>query len=58
MQDGEIYNYSEPMSELEGRGHRFSTRSDTEVPAHAFEEWGAVCLERLNDVSGPAIPAA
>jgi len=48
MQNGEIYNYLELMEELEGRGHIFATRSDTEVIVHAFEEWGPACLERLN----------
>jgi len=48
MQNGEIYNYPELREELAALGHRFSTRSDTEVIAHAFEEWGAGCLERFN----------
>lgn len=48
MQNGEIYNYIELTDELEQLGHRFATTSDTEVIAHAYAEWGAACLQRLN----------
>lgn len=48
MQNGEIYNYPELTEELVARGHRFATRTDTEVLAHAFEEWGPACLDKLN----------
>jgi asparagine synthase (glutamine-hydrolysing) len=48
MQNGEIFNYPELQRELRALGHRFATNSDTEVLAHAYEEWGVHCLERLN----------
>jgi asparagine synthase (glutamine-hydrolysing) len=48
MQNGEIYNHVELRRGLTALGHRFATRSDTEVIAHAFEEWGVGCLERFN----------
>jgi asparagine synthase (glutamine-hydrolysing) len=48
MQNGEIYNYVELRSELGELGHRFVTMSDTEVIAHAYEQWGADCLQRFN----------
>lgn len=46
--NGEIYNYLELRQELEGCGHRFVSRTDTEVLLAAWAEWGAACLPRLN----------
>src|SRR5437763_10653825 len=45
--NGEIYNFLELREELEGRGHRFVTHSDTEVIVHAYEEYGVQCVDRL-----------
>lgn len=46
--NGEIFNYPELRPELEARGHRFATATDTEVLLHLYEEYGASCLDRLN----------
>ncbi|MBI4549773.1 MAG: asparagine synthase (glutamine-hydrolyzing) [Candidatus Omnitrophica bacterium] len=43
--NGEIYNYRELRAQLETRGHRFSTRSDTEVILHQYLEDGEKCLD-------------
>ena len=48
--NGEIYNFRELRRELEGRGHRFRSRSDSEVIVHAYEEWGDACVERLRGI--------
>jgi asparagine synthase (glutamine-hydrolysing) len=45
---GEIFNYLELRAELQSRGHRFSTQSDTETIVHAYEEYGDSFVERLN----------
>jgi asparagine synthase (glutamine-hydrolysing) len=45
---GETYNFHELRRYLEGHGHRFRTRSDTEVVLHAYLEWGGDFADRLN----------
>jgi asparagine synthase (glutamine-hydrolysing) len=45
--NGEIYNFQELRRELEGLGHCFRTRTDTEVIIYAYEQWGSGCLARL-----------
>ena len=53
--NGEIYNFRELRGELEARGHRFYTRSDTEVIVHGYEEWGDDGFARLDGMFGIAL---
>ena len=46
--NGEVFNYPELRLDLERRGHRFATQSDTEVIVHLYEELGPACLDHLN----------
>jgi asparagine synthase (glutamine-hydrolysing) len=53
--NGEVYNFQELRVALEARGHRFHSRTDTEVVVHAYEEWGEACVERFNGMFAFAI---
>jgi asparagine synthase (glutamine-hydrolysing) len=53
--NGEIYNYQELRSDLEKRGHRLYTRSDTEAVLHLYEDFGADCLQHLRGMFAFAI---
>ena len=53
--NGEIYNFKELRAELEQRGHRFRTSSDTEVIIHGYKEWGTEVFNHLNGMFGLAI---
>jgi asparagine synthase (glutamine-hydrolysing) len=45
--NGEVYNYQALRAELEARGHRFATATDTEVIVHLYEELGPQYVRRL-----------
>ncbi len=48
MMNGELYNYREVRAELEAKGYKFTTRSDTEILPHLYDEYGAALLEHVN----------
>src|SRR5919206_764248 len=52
---GEVYNFRELRAELSARGHRFRTRSDTEVVLRAYLQWGEDFVARLNGMYAFAI---
>jgi len=53
--NGEIYNFPDLRRELESRGHRFYTQSDTEVIVHLYEEMGSECVQKLRGMFAIAL---
>ena len=53
--NGEIYNFRELRAELSAKGHRFRTRSDSEVLIHAYREYGDAFIERIGGMFGFAL---
>src|ERR1700693_4156201 len=48
--NGEIYNYKALRDDLQGQGHFFRTRTDTETIVHAYEEHDAECVNHFNGI--------
>jgi asparagine synthase (glutamine-hydrolysing) len=55
MQNGELYNYREVRADLEKRGHTFTTKTDTEIIPHLYEEYGDAFVEHLNGMFAIAL---
>ncbi|MEK6953312.1 MAG: asparagine synthetase B, partial [Nanoarchaeota archaeon] len=53
--NGEIYNFKELKSTLKELGHKINTNSDTEVIAHAYEEWGVNSFDKFDGMFGIAL---
>src|SRR6516164_4397889 len=52
--NGEIYNFPELRTELEGYGYTFRTQCDTEVVVHGYKKWGVGVFNHLNGMFGLA----
>ena len=53
--NGEIYNHRDVRAQLEGAGHTYRTRSDTETIVHAYEQWGDECVQHFRGMFAFAI---
>jgi asparagine synthase (glutamine-hydrolysing) len=50
--NGEVYNFTRLRRELESLGHKFKSRTDTEVVLRSYEEWGEECVNRFDGMFG------
>lgn len=55
IHNGEIYNFLELRSQLESLGHRFKSRTDTEVVLRSYEQWGDACVDHFHGMWSFAI---
>lgn len=55
VHNGEIYNFRALRDELLRLGHRFATRSDTEVLLRGYQEWGTACVDRFRGMFASAV---
>lgn len=55
MQNGELYNYREVRVELEKKGHRFTTKTDTEIIPHLYQEYGEDFVDHINGMFAIAL---
>jgi asparagine synthase (glutamine-hydrolysing) len=53
--NGELYNYKDLRKDLISSGHRFTTKTDTEVIVHSYEEYGTDCVKKFNGMFAFAI---
>ncbi|MDQ3820833.1 MAG: asparagine synthase (glutamine-hydrolyzing), partial [Acidobacteriota bacterium] len=53
--NGEVYNYQNLRCELEAKGYKFHSRTDTEVVLYSYQEWGVDCLKKFNGMFSFAI---
>jgi len=53
--NGEVYNWRAIRGELEAKGVKFTTETDTEMVLHAYAQWGPACLQKFNGMFGFAI---
>ena len=53
--NGELYNYRQLRDELCGKGHTFSTQTDSEVILRSYREWGTDCVDRFDGMFALAI---
>ena len=53
--NGEIYNFADVRAELVAAGHRFRTRTDTEIIVHGYEQWGERCVDRFRGMFAFAV---